>query len=77
MEQIKPTHLKTSTHSDGATVLPSNTPRKGRICKNIDQVMKTPESTKNKLKSKTTSGKDAKAKNKITGQNTNEKVQVI
>jgi hypothetical protein len=29
------------------------------------------------LKSKNTSGKDAKAKKKITNQNTNEKVQVI
>jgi hypothetical protein len=30
MEQIKPTHLKTSTHNGGATILPSNTLGKGR-----------------------------------------------
>jgi hypothetical protein len=38
--------------------------------------MKAPKITKNRLKSKTTSGKNAKVK-KITGQNTNEKVQVM
>jgi hypothetical protein len=76
MEQIKPTHLKTSIHSGGAIVLPSNALGKGKSCKNIDQVMRTPKMTKNKLKSKATSGKDAKAKN-ITCQNTSEKVQVI
>jgi hypothetical protein len=38
--------------------------------------MKSPKTTKNRLKSKTTSGKNAKVK-KITNQNANEKVQVI
>jgi hypothetical protein len=65
MEKIKPTHLKTSTCSGGATFLPSNTHGKSRSSKNIDQVMKMLETTKNKLMSKTSS-KDAKAKNNHT-----------
>ncbi len=40
MEKMKPTHLKTSTCSGGATFLPSNTHGKSRSSKNIDQVMK-------------------------------------
>jgi hypothetical protein len=47
---IKPTQLIISTWTGCASIPPSNTRRRSRSSKNIDQVMKNPKSAKDKLK---------------------------
>ncbi|KAH8964486.1 hypothetical protein BDL97_04G069900 [Sphagnum fallax] len=46
MEQIEPIHLKTSTHSGGTTIIPSNALGKGRSYKNIDRHENTKDNKK-------------------------------